>query len=359
MDEAKTRGWRVEKAGSIEKVSKQQCEANLRVSSKAKQPKKADQESDRVICRYDDKSRQASVQWRAVSSFRSPEGERAVLALYDAWLARWPVPHATSTVRTRHGDTFVIESGAASAPALVLLHGAGTNSTLWAGDVLDYACHYRVLAADLPGEPGRSAPNRPSWQGSAYAEWLEDVLDAHELAAATIVGLSQGGFTALKLAVTRPERVAALVLASPGGIVPDKLSFVVRALPWLLLGQWGIRRVHRLVLAGQAVPAEVEEAMTLLATHARPRVGALPLFTDDELRRLTMPVQLLMGARDALRDAERITARMKRLVPHVAATVVPDAGHALVGARAYVLPFLARSLTSQQQPGPSPSPLGS
>ena len=60
-DEAKARGWRVEKVGSIEKVSKKQYEVKLRVSAKTKQLKKADQESDRVICRYDDENRQASL----------------------------------------------------------------------------------------------------------------------------------------------------------------------------------------------------------------------------------------------------------------------------------------------------------
>jgi hypothetical protein len=103
-----------------------------------------------------------------------------------------------------------------------------------------------------------------------------------------------------------------------------------------------------MVLAGQPVPAEVEEAMTLLMTHFKARIGVLPIFSDTELRRLTMPVQLLMGAQDALRDAEKITARMKQLVPHLAATIMPEAGHALVNARTYILPFLA---TSSLQPG--------
>jgi pimeloyl-ACP methyl ester carboxylesterase len=214
---------------------------------------------------------------------------------------------------------------------------------MWAGDVTDYGRQYRVLAVDLLGEPGKSSANRPRWDGPVYAEWLEDVLETLRIEAATIIGLSQGAWTALKFAVSHPERVTALVLLNPGGITRDKLSFVVRALPLLLLGRRGIRRIQRLVLAGQAVPAEVEEAMRLLMMHYRPRVGALPIFSDAELRRLSMPVQLIMGGRDALRDAKKITARMKQLVPHLSATIVPEAGHALVNARAHVLPFLATS----------------
>ena len=73
------------------------------------------------------------------SIYKSPAGEQAVMALYDSWLARWPAPYTTLTEPTRHGSTFVIASGAEAAPPLVLIHGAGTNSTMWAGDVADYS----------------------------------------------------------------------------------------------------------------------------------------------------------------------------------------------------------------------------
>src|SRR5262245_3552203 len=264
----------------------------------------------------------------AESIYKSPAGERAVMAWYDALLQRWPVARSEHSVATRHGPTFVIAGGNGSAPPLVLLHGAGTNSAMWAGDFAEYSRHYRVMAIDLLGEPGKSAPSRPSWSGPAYGEWLNDVLDSLHVDSAAIVGLSQGAWVALKLAVWKPERVRALVLLSPGGIVPDNLSFVLRALPLLLLGRWGARRINRMVLGGQVVPIEVEAGMALVYQHFKPRLGVLPLFSDGELRRLTMPVQLLIGGRDTLRSAEKITARMRKLVPHLDATVIPDAGHA-------------------------------
>jgi pimeloyl-ACP methyl ester carboxylesterase len=280
--------------------------------------------------------------------YRSPAGEQAVMALYDAALARWPVPYTPLHIPTRHGTTFVIASGDAAAPPLVLLHGAGTNSSMWAGDVERYSHSFRVYAVDLPGEAGKSAPNRPPWNGPAFAEWLSDVLGGLHLQTVTILGLSQGAWTALRFAVTYPDRVGALVLLTPGGIVPDRIGFALRALPLLLLGRRGIRRINRMVLAGQSVPAEVEQAMTVMMTHFKARIGALPLFSDPELRRLTMPVQLVIGERDALRDARKIAARMQRVVPHLTTTIVPDAGHALVGSQPYILPFLAKSLAADR-----------
>jgi len=275
------------------------------------------------------------------SIYKSSTGERAVMAMYEAMMARWPMPYKALNVPTRHGNTFVIVGGKEAAPALLLLHGAGTNSVIWAGDVAEYGCQYQVYAVDLLGEPGKSAPHRPAWDGPAYAEWLEDVLDNLKIERATLIGLSQGGWTALKFAVYEPERVEKLVLLTPGGIVPDKLSFILRAIPLSLLGRWGIKRIIRMVLGSQAVSEEVGEAMTLIMTHFKARIGVLPIFSDLELQRLTMPVMLLMGAQDALRDADKISTRLHKLVPHLTVEIIPGGGHALLNTVVQILPFLA------------------
>lgn len=282
----------------------------------------------------------------AQSIYKSSAGEQAIMALYDSILARWPTPYETFNVPTRHGDTFVIANGDSSATPLVLLHGAGSNSTTWAGDMVTYCRQYRVYAVDLLGEPGKSAPNRPAWAGMAYAEWLEDVLNALGIDKAILLGLSQGGWTAIKFAIYRPERVAKLVLLSPGGIVPDKLSFVVRAIPLSLLGTWGNQQIIRMVLGGQAVPEEVNQALTLIMTQFKTRLGVLPLFTDTELRRLTMPILLLMGEQDVLRDALKISSRMQSLTPQVTTIIVPKGGHALLNTPVQVLPFLAKTTST-------------
>ncbi|HRL14536.1 MAG TPA: hypothetical protein PKX07_21820, partial [Aggregatilineales bacterium] len=109
--------------------------------------------------------------------YKSAAGEQAVMATYDAALQNWAVPYTTRRIATRHGSTFVIVSGDESAPPLILLHGAGGNSTIWAGDVGQFCRRYRVYAFDLVGEAGKSAPTRPAWKGPAYSEWLQDVFE--------------------------------------------------------------------------------------------------------------------------------------------------------------------------------------
>lgn len=272
--------------------------------------------------------------------YRSPEGERLVMALYDGVLGNWPLPFDGLTVDTRHGATYVIASGPASAPPLVLLHGACSNAVSWVGDVAEYGRHFRVHAVDLPGEPGRSAPNRPAWRGAAFAEWLGDVLDGLSLARVSVVGLSQGGWVALKFASAAPESIERLVLLAPGGVAPARASFLLRAVPLTLLGRRGAEAINRITFGSQQIYPAAVEFMDAIMTHFRPRIEPQPLLTDAELARLTMPTLLVVGARDALLPSGKIAARLQRLAPRLSTTVLPHAGHALVGLAPAVTPFL-------------------
>lgn len=274
--------------------------------------------------------------------YKTREGERIVKELYAAALRRWSVPSTTRLVPTRQGDTFVIASGEPAAPALILLHGAGSNSAIWAAEVADYCRRYRVYAVDLPGEAGNSAPNRPDWNSPAFAEWLEDVLNALRVEHAALVGISQGAWTALKFAVAAPRRVDHLALLTPGGIVPDRGSFLLRAVVLSLLGRWGIRRLVADLFADQPVPDGVIDIVVEITRHFQPRLGVLPLFTDEQLRRLTMPVLLIGGTKDVLRDASQIERRLRDHLPRLTVKLMPGAGHALINTSGCVLEFLTQ-----------------
>ena len=275
------------------------------------------------------------------SIYKSPAGERVVMGLYDEALARWPVPYEAQTIPTRHGDTYVISSGNPAAPPLVLLHGAGTNSAIWLGDVAVYSQHFRVNAVDLLGEAGRSAPNRPDWHSPAFAEWLADVFDALQIDQAVLLGVSQGGWTALKFATSQSERVSQLVLLCPGGVVATRPSFLLKAVPLSFMGEWGARRITRMMYGDQPFTAEVEDIVVQVTKHFKPRIGVPYIFSDEELARLTMPVLLIGGTKDVIFNIDQIANRLSDLLPALAVQILPGAGHALTDTVDQVMAFLA------------------
>ena len=278
------------------------------------------------------------------SIYKSAEGAAAIMALYDAVLARWPVPHEFLYVPTRHGETFVVASGDPAAAPLVLLHGSASNSATWMGEVVAYSQRFRVYCADLPGEPGKSSPARFSWGGPAFAEWIDDLFDGLHLARAILGGMSLGAWATIKYALAEPERVASAVLICPSGIHPPRLSFVLRMVGFSLLGDWGRQQMIRSIFNGAEMPTDVTQFMTLVDKHFRYRTGAPPLFTDAELASLHMPVLFLAGAHDVLLDTPKTAARLRRLVPKLTVHISGDDGHAVVNNAPAVLAFLAEQM---------------
>ena len=289
------------------------------------------------------------------SLYKSTEGEKAIMAFYDSVLSQWPVAYEALNIPTRHGRTFVIACGDTSAPPLVLLHGSTSNSATWVGDVAEYSQHHRVYAADTLGEPGKSESTRPPWDSPAYAEWLEDIFNALYIERASMVGLSEGGWLAIKFALYKPERVMKLVLLTPGGIESPRLSWMMRVIPLALLGQRGIGQIKRILFNNHPIPKEVDELITLISTHFKTRIDNLPRFSDEELQRLTMPVLFLAGSRDAAFNSEKVAARLKRFLPNLTATIIPEASHVLLmyNTTAYVVPFLSEGITcfNSRKPG--------
>jgi pimeloyl-ACP methyl ester carboxylesterase len=280
--------------------------------------------------------------------YKSAEGERAVRERYLQFLNRWPVPNRQLCVPTREGETFVVVCGEKNAPPLLLLHGSAANSAMWMGDVSTWAPHFRIYAIDMIGEPGLSAPSRPPLNSEAYALWLDDVMQALTLASVSMVGVSLGGWVALDYATRRPERVEGLVVLCPGGVGRQKMSFLFKAIPLRMLGRRGTRRLSEMIL-GRA-PANLPPAIqsfvdfvSLIHEHFRPRMVKLPVFSNDALRRLTMPLMAIVGAKDVLLDSAETKQRLERNVPNSEIRYLPEAGHFIPAQKGAVLEFMLRT----------------
>ncbi len=274
------------------------------------------------------------------SIFKSASGKKKILDVYDSVLSKWPVPYTTGEITTSQGTTFFIKSGKSDAPPIILLHGASSNATSWISDVTAYSQGYTVYAIDVPGDPGKSSESRPSWQGLGYAEWLDDVFKALKINKATLIGLSQGAWLALRYATYRPENIEKLVLLAPAGIVPTKPSFLIKAIFLSLLGKFGARQINRIVFGKQAIHPEAIAYMDLIMAHFRPRIEKEYIFTDQELQKLNSPVLLICGSEDAIRSPNEIVTRMRKILPHFEADIIPHMGHVLVNLTDRILPFL-------------------
>lgn len=266
--------------------------------------------------------------------YRSPAGERAVRAWCRDRLVAWPTPHEVETLSTSAGDTHLTTLG--TGPACLYLPGTNFNAATSTALLDALGQSFRVVCADLPGQPGLSAAGRPADETAGYARWVGEVL-AHVSGIApevppVLVGHSRGAAVALS---ADPEAVQGLLLLSPAGLARVRVTpaVLVRSIAWLV--RPSTRRSRRLVdlMAGRTGGSDglepVTDWMTLVARRTRTTgaPGPLPAGVLDRWR--GRRVRVLVGGHDVFFPPARIAGPAREHLG-AAVEVVDAAGHLLV-----------------------------
>jgi pimeloyl-ACP methyl ester carboxylesterase len=271
--------------------------------------------------------------------FRSAEAKRDLLASYDARASKWPVPSTTTTVSTAYGPTFVRISGPASAPRLVLLHGAGGSALHWLPNIAALSEHYRTYAVDIVGDHGRSIYTRQLESAADYSTWLDDLLDGLGLEDdVDLVGLSYGGWIAARYALHSPDRLHKVVLLAPAGTIsPIPFSWIWRGMLVPLPHRYFIKSFLYWILedlaqtdeGGRLLNQATDAAYLAIRSYKPRRMVAPDVLTDAELQSFAMPVLFVVGENEKLYSASEAVERLNEVAPKIKTRIIPGAGHDL------------------------------
>lgn len=121
------------------------------------------------------------------------------------------IPRSTGALSRPDGASIYWES-AGTGPVLLLLHGLGGNHAVWFQQVVHFARNRRVITLSQRGFAPSSAVDGP-YDNDILVGDAAAVLDHLGVARADVVGQSMGGWTALGLALERPDLVSSLVLS--------------------------------------------------------------------------------------------------------------------------------------------------
>lgn len=263
-------------------------------------------------------------------AYKTQQGREEVLKYYDMLLEELTIPYDRLNINTRHGSTFLIAAGDIAAPPMVLLHGSSMNSVMWVSDILKYSQKYRVYALDIPGEAGRSDERQLPFTTSDLDDWLHDVFSELSISKAVVIGASLGGWLAAKFAIRYPAKIDKLVLLCPAGIGTQNKNFIFTALFYMLLGEKGRRKLFKIINGNDDMPEIFFKFQTLIGKNFNIRKEPIPIFSNDEIMRLTMPVFLFVGAKDIILHSIETAERMKKLVPNSRINILPDGGHSII-----------------------------
>jgi pimeloyl-ACP methyl ester carboxylesterase len=197
---------------------------------------------------------------------------------------------------------------------VVLVHGLGNSSLAWRRVLPGLARGHHVVAPDLPGF-GHSSPIDTDDLLDAFSGFVADLAERTGAGVpATIVGNSIGGAIALRMALTRPELVARLVLVDPAGVGQGVPSW------------WRLVRFEGAVRALSAVPLTVMPRPAIewvIATAYRYMAFARPERVSDRTVRLFAQQlnsrerihRFLRNAHSIVDAFERDVQRLERPLP--------------------------------------------
>ncbi|HEV2782765.1 MAG TPA: alpha/beta hydrolase [Actinophytocola sp.] len=204
-------------------------------------------------------------------------------------MPRLPDEYLVRFTDTRHGRvrSRVLGEPTDAPPVVAVMGLAVADYLLPALAALTWT---QVHLIDLPGLAGSADPPHPL-DVPGYAEAVCDWLDEAELPPAVLIGHSSGTQVAAHAAAARPQRVAAVVLASPT-VDPKARSFPRALYYWRRDAKYpmpGLDESHR----PEWKRAGARQLVRLIRVHLRDHL-------EDTVPRLSQPLLVLLGRDDRL-----------------------------------------------------------
>lgn len=225
-----------------------------------------------------------------------------------------------------------IKAAEEKAQTALLLHGWGSNITLFDKTISLLSSKYRVIALDMPGF-GESQPPTDAWDIDGYVSFVERFLEEIKARPNVLLGHSFGGRVIIK-GVTKQEPVFSpekIVLVDSAGIKPKRtLKGKLRGYVFKI-GKW----VFSLGFMQKIYPEELEKWRKKFGSAdynaATPLMRQVLVKTVNEdltehLPKIKQPTLLVWGENDTatpISDAKI----MESLIPDSGLVNIKGAGH--------------------------------
>lgn len=222
--------------------------------------------------------------------------------------------------------------------AVVLLHGIGSGSASWQGQLDGLGAGYRVIAWDAPGYGGSDALDGDTPAVADYARAVADLLDALGLGRVHLVGHSMGAPIAAAFAARRADRLLSLTLANPTagyGHAGDELRVArlearIRAIDEL--GPAGMAEARSREVLSPAAPLAALDKVREVMSGLRPdgfKQAARMLHSTDihaDARAISVPAMVMCGSADTV-TPEDLARSIAAAIPGAEYRTLDGLGH--------------------------------
>lgn len=216
--------------------------------------------------------------------------------------------------------------------AVVLLHGWGSNITLFENMMKNLSSFCKVYALDMPGF-GQSEYPPQAWNVDDYVEFVIKFIEKMQIKNCTLLGHSFGGRLIIKMVNKEklPFEVDKVVLVDSAGIKPEiKNTFSIRKMVYKLS-----KSVFSISFVKKCFPNALDKLKSKFGSedyrNAKPvmRDTLVRVVNEDLeplLRNIKQSTLLIWGDLDTatpLSDAKK----MEELIPDAGLVLIEGAGH--------------------------------
>ncbi|MBS2535166.1 alpha/beta fold hydrolase [Catenulispora sp. NF23] len=219
-------------------------------------------------------------------------------------------------------------SGHEALPPLLLLHGGMGSTVDFAELVSLLADDYRFIRMDSRGH-GRSTFGDVPLSYQRLEQDALAVLDGLGITRADVMGFSDGGVTALRLAAHHPDRVGTLfTIGSNWQLLEPSRAFNAQVTPqW-----WRDRNPEGPYSEGAYAEKNPEPDFERLVTENVAMWIDTAGYPGEDVRTITAPIVMIRGTDDHLSSHDLATA-LQAVLPGAALHEFPGAGHGVAASR--------------------------
>jgi pimeloyl-ACP methyl ester carboxylesterase len=266
--------------------------------------------------------------------FKNKKEKAQYINAYNKSLQLWKTPYKEEYVATSYGKAHIIISGPNDAKPLVLLHGMDASSTMWFPNSAALSKNHRVYAIDFLTEAGKSEFKGNSLTTDEIVNWYTEIFDHYKFKKIEIIGASRGGWIATLLTIQMNSKIDKLVLLSPAQTF-EGVDQKGKASSALFLKIFpNKKKLKKTLDAFSYYPDKINSVYKnqfyLANKYSKSNASFLQMqaFSDDDLKKITIPVLVLIGDHDVI-NSDKSLLRANELLSNDKTETIKNAGHFL------------------------------
>ena len=264
--------------------------------------------------------------------YKNEDGMKKMHEFYDKTLASLCVPYAEDYFDTEFGKTHCLLVGDKEKPRICTIHGGNGITTLNLKLFLPLLEEYCIIAPDVIGMPGKSAPYRNiSSKKDEYGPWIKEVLDHYGGKKISFVVSSYSSAMFLSFAKRYPEKVDSALLLVPSGIAHGPVLPMMgkMVIPFLKYYRHPSEKTLDAVIetmGGKGDPVWREFFSQMMSSY-KMEMKPPREYTKEELTEFKAPLLIIASENDIFFPADIVFKKAKDIFSGPITTIEIDSKH--------------------------------